>query len=60
MKIKIISFENLPEYLIHSNLGVVRFTDECLVLQKKEKPIDTLYVSYKGEIRECSIDCISI
>lgn len=43
------------QYLMHSRLGVVRFTEECQRLEEMHGMPDSIYVSDAGEIKEVTL-----
>jgi hypothetical protein len=48
------------QVLIHSNIGLVRFTEECKMLEQMHGMPETLFVSDAGEIKEVTLALIDV
>lgn len=48
------------QVLIHSNIGLVRFTEECQKLEEIHGMPETLFVSDAGEIKEVTLALIDV
>jgi len=48
----------VDDYLIHSDRGVVRFTEQCKILEKENSDPTTLFVDDFGQILKVPMSCI--